>query len=754
MSQLTVHPGAPLRGRVHVPGDKSIAHRALLLGALAQGTSQISGFPACGDCLATLDCLQALGIEITPVPSPHSEEELCTLLVQGRGLHGLQAPTVPLNCVRSGTTMRLLTGILAGQPLQSILTGDPQLLRRPMRRVVEPLRRIGAEVRDTDGHAPLTIRGRQLCGGDHTLPVASAQVKSALLLAGLYADGPTVVRQPGPARDHTERMLAAMGAPIAVNDLTVILSPPPIPLSPLSITIPGDFSSAAFLLVAATLVPGSEITIENVGVNPTRTGLLDVLQAMGADITLSNAGEQGNEPVAEVTVRASELRGVQVRGETVVRMIDEFPVLAVAATQAHGITIVRDAAELRVKESDRIATVVAELRALGARIEPLPDGFLIEGPTPLYGTKVDSHNDHRLAMALAVAGLIAEGETVIEKAECIEDSFPGFVRIMRGVSEAWRSTYTQPASPTVEEERLMIHHAMDEPAQLVGLIGWPVEHSLSPAMHNAAFAALGMNWHYGLLPTPPGTVQATLSRLKKQGYRGANVTVPHKQAVIPYMDEIADSARAIGAVNTIVIQEGRLIGHNTDADGFLAALREAGFEPAGRRALVLGAGGGARAVVYALARAGCSVTIYNRTVQRAAQLAHHMQKQGLRSPVTWVPNTAALNDLELSDFDLLVNATSVGMWPQSDASPWPETLPMPSHWAVYDLVYNPPETRLLAQARAAGARAVGGLGMLIHQGALAFKMWTGVTAPIEVMRIACEPVLEIQREMVHTLMEV
>lgn len=277
--------------------------------------------------------------------------------------------------------------------------------------------------------------------------------------------------------------------------------------------------------------------------------------------------------------------------------------------------------------------------------------------------------------------------------------------------------------------------------QLVGLIGWPVEHSLSPAMHNAAFAALGLNWHYSLLPTPPGAVKATLTRLKKRGYRGVNVTVPHKQAVMSYLDEIADSARAIGAVNTIVIQEGRLIGYNTDADGFLAALQEAGFEPAGRRALVLGAGGAARAVVYALARAGCSVAIYNRTVRRAAQLAHHMQNQNLRSPVTWVPITATLADLELSGFDLLVNATSVGMWPQSDASPWPDWLPMPSHWTVYDLVYNPLETRLLAQARAAGARAVGGLGMLIHQGALAFKMWTGVTAPIEVMRAAGEQVL-------------
>ena len=278
--------------------------------------------------------------------------------------------------------------------------------------------------------------------------------------------------------------------------------------------------------------------------------------------------------------------------------------------------------------------------------------------------------------------------------------------------------------------------------QLIGLIGWPVEHSVSPAMHNAAFEATGLPWHYTLLPTPPGRIKAALTGLKAQGYRGANVTVPHKQAVMPHLDEIADPARAIGAVNTIIAQEGQLIGYNTDGDGFLAALREAGFEPAGRSALVLGAGGAARAVVYALAQAGCAVTIHNRTVQRAAQLAHHMQDAGVHAPVTWLPITATLSDLDLARFDLLVNATPVGMWPQTDASPWPETLPLPSRWTVFDLVYNPTETRLLAQARAAGATTVGGLGMLVHQGALAFERWTGHSPPREVMQAACQQALE------------
>jgi len=437
MNRLTLHNTAPLHGRVRVPGDKSISHRALLLGALAEGTSQVSGFLPCGDCLATLACLRALGVEI-------ETDSQTALTIHGRGLRGLQAPTwdensraaTPLNCARSGTTMRLLAGILAGQPFESTLNGDEQLLRRPMRRIVEPLRRMGAEIEDVDGHAPLTIRGRRLRGCDHTLPIASAQVKSALLLAGLYADGPTTVRQPGPARDHTERMLAGMGAAIETTGLTITLSPA-TSLAPFSLRVPGDVSSAAFPLVGAALVPGSEVTIEGMGINPTRTGLLDVMEAMGAEIALGDEREGESEALADVTIRATELRGIEVGGETVVRMIDEFPALAVAATQAHGTTVVRDAAELRVKETDRIATLVAGLRALGARIEALPDGFIIEGPTPLHGGVVDSHGDHRLAMALAVAGLVAEGAVVIENAECIDDSFPGFVELMQKVGAVY-----------------------------------------------------------------------------------------------------------------------------------------------------------------------------------------------------------------------------------------------------------------------------------------------------------------------------
>ena len=425
MSQLIVRPGRPLCGSIRVPGDKSISHRALLLGALADGTSRVAGFLPCGDCLATLSCLRALGVEI-------ESRDATRLEIRGRGLHGLQPPTGPLDCVRSGTTMRLLAGLLAGQPFTSTLIGDEQLLRRPMRRVADPLSRMGAEIETNNGCGPLIIRGGALRGHSHVLPIASAQVKSALLLAGLYAIEPTTIQQPGPARDHTERMLYAMGSTIEIADLSVTLSPGSL-LHPLQIEVPGDFSAAAFPLVAATLVPGSAVTIEGVGVNRTRIGLLEVLREMGTDITLANERSQGNEPVADITVKASSLQGVEIGGEKVVRMIDEFPVLAVAASQARGITRVHDAGELRVKETDRIDAIVTELGALGANVIALPDGFVVEGPVSLRGGVVDSRNDHRLALALAVAGQVAEEEVTIRNSECMSDSFPAFVELMRGL---------------------------------------------------------------------------------------------------------------------------------------------------------------------------------------------------------------------------------------------------------------------------------------------------------------------------------
>jgi 3-phosphoshikimate 1-carboxyvinyltransferase len=420
MNQLTVQSGTPLRGSVSIPGDKSISHRALLFGAIAEGASRVENFLPAADCLATLCAVRACGIEV-------EEKTPTSLAVHGQGVHGLREPEDVLDCARSGTTMRLLAGLLAGQPFTSVLTGAPQLRRRPMGRIAEPLRAMGATVLGRDGGRlpPLAIQGGGLRGIDYALPVASAQLKSALLLAGLYVEGPTTLHEPGPARDHTERLFLAMGADLRIQERTLLLTPGGS-LAPLHLSVPGDFSSAAFLIVAATLVPGSAITLRNIGLNPTRTGLLDVLRGMGADVALEDERMVSGEPVADLTVRAAALRATRVGGNLVVRMIDEFPILAVAATQAQGETLVRDAAELRVKETDRIATTVQELRRLGAEIEARPDGFLVHGPTPLVGTVVRSHGDHRLAMALAVAGLAARGRSRIMDTQCIADSFPGF----------------------------------------------------------------------------------------------------------------------------------------------------------------------------------------------------------------------------------------------------------------------------------------------------------------------------------------
>lgn len=426
MAQLRIRPGDPLRGRTRVPGDKSISNRFLILAALAEGESCARGWLASEDTLATLRCMAMLGAEI-------ERPEEAEVIVWGHGLRSLREPSDVLYCESSGTTIRLLAGLLAGQPFTSVLTGSEQLRRRPMGRVAQPLRQMGATILGRDGGnlPPLAIHGGDLSGIDYALPVASAQVKSALLLAGLFADSPTVIREPAPSRDHTERLLQVMGASLTCEPSTICLSPLTSSLAPLALDIPGDFSSAAFLIGAALLVPGSEVILEDVGVNPTRIGLWEVLLAMGASLERLDERLSGGEPLADLRVSAVEgMVGITIGGSLVPRMIDEFPLLAVLATQAEGETIVRDAAELRVKESDRVATVVEELRKMGAQIEPGTDGFTVKGRTPLRGTLVDAHGDHRLALALTVAGLVANGETVIEGAECIRKSFPEFPELL------------------------------------------------------------------------------------------------------------------------------------------------------------------------------------------------------------------------------------------------------------------------------------------------------------------------------------
>ncbi len=423
LRKLRVKSGKQLEGTIQVPGDKSISHRALILGALAEGTSNIRHFLPAGDTLATLACIEAMGVTM-------ERHDDTTLTIHGVGLGGLEQPSHPLDCKNAGTAMRLLAGVLAGQPFPSVLDGSPQLRRRPMRRITGPLRQMGANIEEDDGGAPLYISGSFLHNITYRMPIASGQVKSCLLLASLYADGPTTIIEPGPARDHTERMLQAMGAEIEIDHNRVTIAPP-AQLKPLNMTVPGDISSAAFVLMAGAFCTSTRLQIWGVGVNPTRTGILDALILMGVRVIEENPREEGGEPVADLIIEPRPLNGATIAGDLVVRMIDEFPILMVAATQAKGKTEVRDAKELRVKETDRIAVMAAELRKLGATIQEQEDGFIIRGRQILRGATVDGHDDHRVAMSLVVAALCAQGETIIENADCIDDSFPGFIETLQ-----------------------------------------------------------------------------------------------------------------------------------------------------------------------------------------------------------------------------------------------------------------------------------------------------------------------------------
>jgi 3-phosphoshikimate 1-carboxyvinyltransferase len=427
---VIVTPTPRLAGEIEVPGDKSISHRAALFGALAEGRTEITGFLEGEDCQSTLKAIRALGAGVTRKGPGH-------FLIDGAGLTGLAEPDDIIDCGNSGTTARLLLGVLAGQPFWSMLTGDDSLRRRPMGRVADPLRRMGATVvgREDGARLPLAVRGtRPLKALHYSSPVASAQVKTALLLAGLWADGPVTVEEPALSRDHTERMLASFGARLAAAPGRVSLTPGGR-LTGQPVAVPGDISSAAFFLVAGALLSEASVTVKNVGVNPTRTGVLDVLGAMGAGIRRAPENVPGAaEPATDLSVSAAALRGVEIGGELVPRLIDEIPALAVAACAAQGVTRIRGAAELRVKESDRIAALTAQLGRMGAEISERPDGLEIRGGRRLRGTVVQSGGDHRMAMALIVAGLVAEGTTVIEDAACIATSFPGFLAALNGLA--------------------------------------------------------------------------------------------------------------------------------------------------------------------------------------------------------------------------------------------------------------------------------------------------------------------------------
>ncbi|MDH5178775.1 MAG: 3-phosphoshikimate 1-carboxyvinyltransferase [Gammaproteobacteria bacterium] len=419
---FTIQPGGQLSGAIRVPGDKSISHRSIMLGSLAEGTTQVSGFLSGEDNLATLNAFRAMGVVID---GPHDGK----VTIQGVGLHGLKAPTEPLYLGNSGTSMRLLSGLLSAQAFDCVLTGDASLSGRPMRRVTGPLATMGARVESTEaGTPPLKITGKQkLTGIQYDMPVASAQVKSCLLLAGLYAEGKTCVSEPAPTRDHTERMLKGFGYPVEVNGATACVQPGG-KLSACKIDVPADISSATFFMVGAAIAPGSDITLQHVGINPTRIGVINILRLMGADLEISNERDIGGEPVADIRVRASKLKGIRIPEDQVPLAIDEFPALFVAAACAEGETVLTGAKELRVKESDRIQVMADGLVTLGIDANATEDGIIIQGGALGSGT-VDSHGDHRIAMSFSMAGLRAAGPVVITDCANVETSFPGFVEL-------------------------------------------------------------------------------------------------------------------------------------------------------------------------------------------------------------------------------------------------------------------------------------------------------------------------------------
>ena len=410
-----------LQGEVTVPGDKSISHRSIMLGSLAKGMTEVTGFLQGADCLSSIACFQKMGIEIDNNP------ETNTVLIHGKGLRGLSAPTDILDVGNSGTTTRLMSGILAAQSFTSTVDGDASIRKRPMGRIMTPLSQMGAKFKSlaTDKCAPFRISGGNLQGIHYESPVASAQVKSAILLAGLYADGQTSVTEPALSRNHTELMFESFGVDIKSVGTTATVTPAK-ELIAQKIEVPGDISSAAYFIVAGLITPNSEITIKNVGINPTRDGILTVCKSMGADITLSNVKDDIGEPVADITVRTSSLHGCTIEGDIIPKLIDEIPVIAIMAAFAEGTTVIKDAQELKVKESNRIDVMVNNLSAMGVDIEGTEDGMIIHGGKALHGATIDSKLDHRIAMSFAIAGGLADGNTEILGAECVNISYPSF----------------------------------------------------------------------------------------------------------------------------------------------------------------------------------------------------------------------------------------------------------------------------------------------------------------------------------------
>ncbi len=669
---VTIAPARRFSGTPSIPGDKSISHRMLMFGALAHGKTHIMNLLDSADVRSTRGVLEALGVPIADAGD--------TVVVHGRGPQALREPAGDLDCGNSGTTMRLMAGVLAAQPFKSRLDGDASLRSRPMRRVAEPLRAFGATIDlSADGRAPIEIRGGDLQAVRYDLPLPSAQVKSAILLAALGATGETVIGGALGGRDHTERLLRHFGADLKVDGTLRLRGGQRLHAADLR--VPGDPSSAAFWLAAATIVQGGNVRLHEVGLNPTRMGFVRVLERMGAKITVVRSHAEC-EPVGTLGAVYAPLRGTTIDAHEVPALIDELPLIAVLATYATGVTEVRGAEELRVKESDRIEAIALNLRAMGAEIEVLDDGFRIAGPQPLHGANIVSFADHRIAMACAIAALGAASPTTIDDAACVAISYPGFFATLR--------------------------YLTGEPMR-AGVLGASVAQSRSPEIFAWLARACDTNIAYERFERPEGDVAPLFAAMRRDpAYVGCNVTIPYKERAAALVDRCARVAAIVGAVNVVARRsDGTLDGHNTDVTGILATLDAHAIDIRTKRACVLGAGGAAAAVVYALAQRGpAEIVIVNRNAERAAQLVERFARH---LPALQLQAQAA----PAGRFALVVDAT-----PGSAARVAYE----PGAWA-FDLKYGRLPTPFLAHARNAGASTTGGLLMLAAQALATYEIW-------------------------------
>ena len=672
-SSVTVAPALRLSGAPAIPGDKSISHRMLMFGALAHGKTHITNLLDSADVRSTRGAIEALGVRVVDVGD--------AVVVHGRGAEGLREPAGVLDCGNSGTTMRLMAGLLAALPFASRLDGDDSLRSRPMRRVAEPLRALGATIELGPGdRAPIVVRGGKLRAARYDLPMPSAQVKSALLLAALGAEGETVIGGELSGRDHTERLLAHFGVDLGVGGTLRLRGGQKLDAADLR--VPGDPSSAAFWLAAATIVRGSAVQLNGVGINPTRMGFVRVLDRMGAKITVTPSDGEC-EPVGTLLAEHAELRATTIAADEVPALIDELPLIAVLATFATGVTEVRGAKELRVKESDRIEAVAVNLRAMGAEVDVLDDGFRIAGPQALHGAAIRTFGDHRIAMAFAIAALGASSPTTIDDAACVAISYPSFFATLRYVTGA--------------------------PVRAVGL-GTSLAHARAPEIFGWLARATDTTIAYERLEEPGGDVESLFAAMRRDAaYLGCTVTLPYEERAAAQVDRCSRAAEIVGAVNVVARRsDGTLEGHNTDILAILATLDRHGIDLCGKPACVVGDGGGASATVYALAQRGAAeIVIVNRSPERAAALiarfAHYLPGLVLRA------------DLEPRDpFALVVDAAPGVVGEMNFA---------PGGWAI-DLKYGRMPSTFSARAKEGGlARAVDGPEMLVEQALATYEIW-------------------------------